>query len=195
MNLEPLKRGRSVPLREDLRAALITTADMPEIIEMLNTPAVTEYLFFAPSPDEVYEGYFRPIIENTGKAVREGTWPESPTIVIRDHEGGFMGMCGVDAVSLHPGNYEIGFQLPVHAWKKGIATAACRMMTALAFEMLGAHKVAADCYAGNAGSRRVLEKCGYRREGIQEKYYKLDSGFDDRVLYGMTAGRYERSKT
>ena len=90
------------------------------------------------------------------------------------------------------GNFEIGFQLPVYAWRKGIATTACKFLTILAFEELNAHKIAADCYFSNIGSAKTLKKCGYRQEGIQKNYYKLDSGFDDRLMFGMTREQFHR---
>ncbi len=39
---------------------------------------------------------------------------------------------------------------------------------------MGAHKVAADCFATNIGSYRVMEKNGYVLEGTQKDYYKMN---------------------
>lgn len=192
MSVEQLKQGFSFSLTEDYRVTLISSSDLPEIIEMLNTPDVAEFLFYAPAPDEVYKAYFGPIIEDTQKAISDHVWSPSPNIIVRDNEGTFMGMAGIDAVHMHPGNFEMGFQLPVYAWRKGIATAACRFLTILAFEELQAHKVAADCYVRNVGSSKTLEKCGYRQEGLQKGYYKLDTGFDDRAIYGMTTEQFHQ---
>ncbi|MCK6263401.1 GNAT family N-acetyltransferase [Vibrio sp. ZSDE26] len=83
------------------------------------------------------------------------------------------------------------YQLSEHAWGKGIATLACQFMTRLAFDHLSAHKVTADCYVGNVGSYKTMEKCGYQHEGTQKGYYKLEDGFEDRVLYGITKERFD----
>ena len=189
MALEQLKQGLSVSLTNELNIALISSKDLPEIIEMLNTPEVATFLFYAPAPDEIYKNYFNPIIEDTQKAISKNKWPKNPAIIVRDHNGKFMGMAGLDAVAMHPGNFEIGFQLPVYAWGQGIATAACKFLTTLAFEKLNAHKLTADCYSSNSGSSKTLEKCGNEREG----YYKLDPGFDDRLLYGMTTEQFNQT--
>eukprot|EP00012_Vannella_robusta_P010069 CAMPEP_0206200920 /NCGR_PEP_ID=MMETSP0166-20121206/11197_1 /ASSEMBLY_ACC=CAM_ASM_000260 /TAXON_ID=95228 /ORGANISM="Vannella robusta, Strain DIVA3 518/3/11/1/6" /LENGTH=160 /DNA_ID=CAMNT_0053619411 /DNA_START=21 /DNA_END=500 /DNA_ORIENTATION=- len=152
----------------------ISQDDMDDILTMLEDPEVYRYLYFAPGPADSFRQYFNPFIEGSAAAVEQGKWPESLIYIIRDDESRFMGMAAITAVAMHKGNYEVGYQLPKHAWRKGIASTACSLLTALAFNTLGAHKVTADCYGGNLGSRRVLEKSGFLHEGTQEGYYKLE---------------------
>ena len=130
-------------------------------------------------------------MDNTQQAIAKRQWPEHPTAVIRDSDGRYMGMAGITKASFLTGNFEIGYQLPFHAWRQGIATHACSVMTQICFEQLNAHKVTADCYAGNTGSWKTLEKCGFNREGKQESFYKTTTGFDDKLIYGMTITQYK----
>jgi RimJ/RimL family protein N-acetyltransferase len=51
------------------------------------------------------------------------------------------------------------------AWGHGYATEAIRLRTRYAFLELGLEKVLTSVYSGNAASRRVLEKVGYRECG------------------------------
>ncbi|MEM7336894.1 MAG: GNAT family protein [Chloroflexota bacterium] len=190
-NLNQLKQGGSIPLNDQYQITLITKRDLPDITAMLNTPEVGTYLFYAPSPSREYTGYFDPIVENCEKALREGIWPKNPNIIVRDAKQSFMGMGGLEADEMLSGNFEVGYQLPVHAWRKGIATAVCTFLTQFAFNELGAHKITADCIEGNVGSYKTLEKCGYRREGHQADFYKLEDGFDGRFLYGMTLNQFQ----
>ncbi len=189
MNMDALRRGEPVALVADVEVALIRARDLADIYQMLGDPAVNRYLFFEPAPTEVYEAYLMPIIEDTADAVTKGAWPASLTLVLR-RGGRFVGMAGLVANPLLPGIYELGFQLPKAAWGQGLATHAARLLVALAFEALGAHKICGDCYGGNGGSARVLEKAGLRREGLQTGYYRLDEGYDDRVLLGLSAEDY-----
>ncbi|WP_295893837.1 GNAT family protein [uncultured Vibrio sp.] len=191
MSIALFKQGKAAPLSETLTIRLITQEDLKDIITMLGNPNVAKYLFFAPAPVEMYEGFFNPIIENTQEAVEKGEWPENPTAIIRDLDGNYMGMTGLPAVMFMQGNFEVGYQLAEHAWGQGIATLACAFMTRLAFTELNAHKVTADCYLSNVGSYKTMEKCGYILEGTQKDYYKLESGFDDRVLYGITKTQFD----
>ncbi|WP_299689352.1 GNAT family protein [uncultured Vibrio sp.] len=191
MSFSLFKQGQAVPLSDTLTIQLITQDDLKDIVAMLDNPNVAKYLFFAPAPIELYEGFFNPIIENTQQSVAKGEWPENPTAIIRDLDGRYMGMTGLPGVMFMQGNFEVGYQLAEHAWRQGIATLACAFMTKLAFVELDAHKVTADCYLGNVGSYKTMEKCGYILEGTQKDYYKVESGFDDRVLYGITKAQFE----
>ncbi|WP_064607380.1 GNAT family N-acetyltransferase [Photobacterium sp. J15] len=192
MQYQQLKQGHTFPLTRELTIRLIRQDDFPDIVAMLENPNVTQYLFFAPSPVEVYEAYFMPIIENTKQAISEGEWPENPTFIIRDTNGNFMGMAGLSQAMMLTGNYDIGYQLPEDAWRQGIATTACRFVTALAFNELDAHKLCGDCYARNIGSTRVLEKTGYSLEGRQKAYYRMENGFDDRLWFGLSKADFEK---
>ncbi len=191
MTYSDLKQGKSVHFKGDLNIALIKADDLADIIAMLGDERVHQYLFFAPADDSLYQGFFGPIIDNTQQAIEQGNWPDSPTFVIRDSQGHYMGMCAITQVMFHQGNYEVGYQLPFKAWGKGVATRACKLLTEIGFSELGAHKISADCYAGNTGSYRTLEKSGYNQEGRQKDYYKLDSGFDDKLYYGLTKAEFE----
>lgn len=192
MSLKQLLQSQPFSITPLYHASLITTRDLDDIIAMLENPKVTKFLFFAPAPEAVYREFFSPIIEQTQQAIELEQWPEHPTVIIRDQQGHFMGMAGLTQVSMLEGNYEVGYQLPEHAWNKGIATAACQLMTQLAFEQLNAHKVCADCYASNIGSVRALEKNNYQLEGRQSDYYQHDGEFDDRVLFGLSLKQYQQ---
>jgi len=61
---------------------------------------------------------------------------------------------------------EIGYWVGEAYWGRGIATAACAALTAYGFERLGLRRLETKVYAPNAASMRVLEKCGYLREGV-----------------------------
>ncbi|KII75673.1 GNAT family N-acetyltransferase [Vibrio renipiscarius] len=185
-----LKKGHAIPFGETLHIALVQPNDLADIIEMLNDDKVNQYLFFAPADNSLYEGFFGPIIEGTQQAIQDGVWPDAPTFVLRDKQGQYMGMTAVTPVMFLAGNYEVGYQLPFHAWGQGIATRACQMMTDIGFTELNAHKISADCYASNIGSYKTMEKCGYVLEGRQLDYFKTELGFDDKVYYGITAKQY-----
>lgn len=200
MNYVALKRGEAVPLqsicdtekgaKSSLSVTLISDRDMADLVKMLDDPKVIEYLFFAPAPVEVYEAFFMPIITETQDAIRSGEWPRHPTVVVRDENDQFMGMAGLSQMMFLPGNYDMGYQLPAHAWQQGIATALCQLMTDIAFNEMAAYKVTGSCYGQNIASAKVLEKCGYVHEGRSVGYYPLRDGFDDRLYLGMTAEQY-----
>ena len=69
----------------------------------------------------------------------------------------------VEAAPIDRG-WEIGFHVGKCHTRKGYATEAVRAFLPAIMEHLGLPKIFGICHAGNAASRRVLEKCGFLLE-------------------------------
>jgi len=80
---------------------------------------------------------------------------------------------------------ELGFWLGRCAWGKGFMTEAAQAVVAHAFRNLGQARLYSSHFASNVGSGRVLEKVGFRKEGVQRKHLFKDGEFHDRALYGL----------
>jgi RimJ/RimL family protein N-acetyltransferase len=81
---------------------------------------------------------------------------------------------------------EIGYWLGEAFWGKGIATDAVRATTGYGFEALDLTRVFAVSFANSSASIRVLEKCGYVREGIMRRSVIKEGVVIDQVLYALT---------
>lgn len=68
---------------------------------------------------------------------------------------------------------------------QGVGTASARAMLDFAFEALKLHRVEAACVPGNQASRRVLEKAGFRHEGLAKAYLKINGAWADHLLFGI----------
>ncbi len=95
---------------------------------------------------------------------------------------------GVIGMILQPDVYrkgaEIGYWLGEPFWNMGISTIALRLATEYAFEVLKLERLYAGIFEGNVGSRRVLEKCGYRLEGINRKAVFKNNKLIDEWRFG-----------
>ena len=83
---------------------------------------------------------------------------------------------------------EIGFWLGEQYWNKGIATEAVRAFTQYGFREHGLSRIYAHVFAWNVASMRVLEKCGYQREGLLRQSAVKDGKMVDEVLYAKLHG-------
>ena len=63
------------------------------------------------------------------------------------------------------GVVEVGYWIAPQARRRGVATAATRLISDWALDELAFHRVEWQCYVGNDGSRRVADKCGFTFEG------------------------------
>lgn len=63
------------------------------------------------------------------------------------------------------GVVEVGYWIAPQARRRGVATAATRLISDWALDELAFHRVEWQAYVGNDGSRRVADKCGFTFEG------------------------------
>lgn len=82
-------------------------------------------------------------------------------------------LCGIVGLVAQEDVYrktaEIGYWIGEPFWNKGIATAAVKLITEYGFDQLGLIRIHTGVFEYNIGSMKVLEKCGYKKDGVFEK--------------------------
>ncbi len=87
-----------------------------------------------------------------------------------EYEGKFCGMIGLIAQQdVYRRTAEIGYWLGEPFWGKGIATQAVTLITDYGFNQLGFVRIHTGIFKYNIGSMKVLEKNGYKKDGVFEK--------------------------
>lgn len=84
---------------------------------------------------------------------------------------------------IHAGSAEIGYWLGQPYWGRGIMSAALAAFTAFAFDEFRLRRLYAMVLEWNPASMRVLEKCGYAREGRLSKSALKDGTVADEFLF------------
>jgi Acetyltransferases, including N-acetylases of ribosomal proteins len=89
----------------------------------------------------------------------------------------------------------IGYELAKAHWGKGYMPEAVKAMIFHAFEEKKVEVVSIGHFTVNEKSRRVIEKCGFKYEGIIRSAYKRFDGviFDD-VAYSILKEDYENNR-
>lgn len=80
---------------------------------------------------------------------------------------------------------EIGYWLGEEFWGRGIVPAAVGGLTRYGFETFGLTRIFAVPFASSSASIRVLEKCGYVREGILRRGAVKEDIVLDQILYSI----------
>jgi ribosomal-protein-alanine N-acetyltransferase len=70
---------------------------------------------------------------------------------------------------------------------RGIMPAAVAMATDHAFNELGLHRIEINIRPENLPSRRVVEKLGFREEGMRVRYLHIAGDWRDHLCYALTA--------
>jgi RimJ/RimL family protein N-acetyltransferase len=81
---------------------------------------------------------------------------------------------------------ELGYWIAPPLWGKGLMTEAATAITRWGFETLGLHRITVGCIAQNVGSRRVIEKIGYRFLCRQDEDAWKDGRWLDHLRYELT---------
>ena len=90
---------------------------------------------------------------------------------------------------------EMGYSLAKESWGKGYMTEAARAVIDYAFEEFDLVVLAICTGPENNRSQRVIEKCGFKFEGIQRKGYHIYDGTDrDNLVYSMLREEWEESR-
>jgi len=76
---------------------------------------------------------------------------------------------------------------------RGHATEAVRQAVEHAFVELGLHRVQAAVMPRNTASIRVLEKAGFREEGLALRYLKIAGVWEDHTLFAVTLEEWPES--
>jgi len=80
---------------------------------------------------------------------------------------------------------EIGYFIAEPFWNKGIASAAVNIIIQFGFNNLGMMRIQTGVYEYNPASQRVLEKCGFVKEGVFKKAIYKEGGLWDEVRYAI----------
>jgi ribosomal-protein-alanine N-acetyltransferase len=84
-------------------------------------------------------------------------------------------------------NAHLGYWIDEKHQGRGLMTEAVRAATTFALGPACLHRVQAAAMPRNGASQRVLEKAGYRREGLAARYLHIASVWEDHVIFSVTA--------
>jgi RimJ/RimL family protein N-acetyltransferase len=121
--------------------------------------------------------------------------PTSSSTVPAGGGGALLGGIGLHPLDWGVPSFEIGYWLRHTAEGYGYMSEAARLLTAYAFEGLGAARVVIRCDARNTRSRRIPERLGYVLEGCMRHYQRDTSGeLADMLLFAMIPDDYARAR-
>lgn len=84
-------------------------------------------------------------------------------------------------------NCTIGYSMDQLHNGKGYMTQAVALAISFAFEHAGLHRVQAAVMPWNIGSNRVVQKVGFRLEGLSLRYLQINGKWEDHNIYAITA--------
>ncbi|WP_322904083.1 GNAT family protein [Paenibacillus campi] len=116
--------------------------------------------------------------------------------MFRFDNGQLVGRIELSGVARGPfQNAGVGYFVDRQHHGHGYATTALRWVTEYAFRKAGLHRIQAGVLPWNEPSKRVLEKVGFRNEGLAKRYLCINGSWEDHLLYAITAEEWDGSES
>ncbi|WP_245160341.1 GNAT family protein [Blastococcus sp. CT_GayMR20] len=81
----------------------------------------------------------------------------------------------------------LGYWIDRRVAGRGMASLAVALVCDHAFGEVGLHRVQADIRPENGPSRRLVERLGFRQEGLLRRYLDIDGDWRDHLAYALLA--------
>ena len=192
MNSQDLKIFQDIPTLQTSRLSLrkIEYSDIDAVFEYASREEVTKYLLWSAHETKAFTKAYLREVQKQYRRHNFFDWA-----ITLKNENKMLGTCGFSSFNLIHNTGEIGYVLSPDYWNKGIATEAARMVITFGFEVLDLNRIEAKFMIENNQSRRVLEKCGMKPEGIKREGIYAKGRYRDVEIYSITKSDYEKLKS
>ena len=164
---------------ERLRLALLLPADAAELFLLMDDPDVMAY-WDVPEIDD--PDLITSIVEGQVAVMAAGQAIHWAIRSLSDEA--LIGCCSLSEIDRWHRRGEVGFLLGRQAWGQGYGLEAMRAVVAYAGAS-GLRRLAARTHLGNRRSEALLEKLGFRQEGLLRGHILRDGERRDCHMFGL----------
>ena len=131
------------------------------------------------------DAFPNPYTESDAEKFLEKVEKQNPvTFFAIEYNGHYVGNISLLLKSdVHRKSAEIGYFIGEPFWNKGIATRAVNLITEWGFNHLDINRIYTGIFSYNLASQRVLEKCGFTKEGVGKQAIFKHNQFFDEIRY------------
>ncbi|MGB0534091.1 MAG: GNAT family N-acetyltransferase [Paracoccaceae bacterium] len=139
------------------------------------------------APDHLSRASFTNRVYWSQRAVKNGN--AVPLFVFHKEAGQLVGAITLDNIRRGPSQVgTIGYWVGQQYARQGFMSEAIVAMVAHAFGALDLSRVESACLPDNLASRGVLEKAGFKYEGVAQSYIQINGRWRNHVLYAALRG-------
>lgn len=173
---------KGFPIIETSRLILrkVTTDDADDMFNYLSDKDVVEPMGLEPCKtvkdvwDEI--SWYKSIYEE-GTGIRWG--------ITRKDSGKVIGSCGFLNMLTKHFRAEVGYELSKDYWGKGIASEALSAVVKYGYHHFQLERIEALIEPANLASQKLVERQGFKREGLLRHYEFTCGKFDDLYMYSI----------
>jgi ribosomal-protein-alanine N-acetyltransferase len=107
-----------------------------------------------------------------------------PLFIFRREDDALLGAITLDHIRRGPAQAgTTGYWIGAPHARQGYMREAIAALVHYAFDTLDLSRIEAGCLPENTPSRRLLEQCGYKYEGVAQSYLQINGRWRNHVLY------------
>ena len=134
------------------------------------------------SRDHLSSRAFRNRVAWAERSIRQGE--AYPMFLFRQKDGDLMGGITLSYIRRQPAQAgTLGYWVGEAFARQGYMTEALTALREHAFAALDLSRLEAACLPDNQASRRLLERCGFKYEGVAQAYLQIEGRWRNHVLY------------
>lgn len=169
-------------VNSQIHLAPFCPSDQAACVEYLNEKEIYDRTLriphpYTPAAFEEWLATVEQLLREHGQPVNWAIRNEADLLI------GGIGFAGLEIGNSHQA--EVGYWLAKPFWGRGIMTAVVRRACRHAFVTWDLAKITAHVFSFNSASARVLEKCGFQKEGFLRKHHVKDGQLIDAYVYGL----------
>jgi ribosomal-protein-alanine N-acetyltransferase len=134
------------------------------------------------APDHLSRKAFTNRVYWAQRSIANGT--AMPLFLVRREDNGLLGAITLDHIRRGPAQSGItGYWIGEPFARQGYMREAIQAVVHHAFTVMDLSRIEAGCLPENTASRRLLELCGYKYEGVAQSYLQINGRWRNHVLY------------
>jgi RimJ/RimL family protein N-acetyltransferase len=170
-----------------------TLEDIPSIVRNINNLNVSKWLLVVPHPYRAKDA--KEWIKIQKEKLKKKPKTDYNFGIELKSEHAIIGGIGLHHIDKYQGTATIGYWLGQNYWRNGYGSEALENLLDLAFKKLKLRRLEAGVLVGNPSSGKLLEKYGFKQEGMKKQAIKCKATgkISNEIIYGLLRQDY-RSK-
>jgi [ribosomal protein S5]-alanine N-acetyltransferase len=165
----------------------ITMKDAPDIFSYASDPEVTRYVRFVTHKSiKDTHAFIRRVQASYKKGITPLWGMQSKAT------GRLIGALGFLQWPNPDRRAELGYVVHRNVWGQGYVTEAAKAVCDFAFKKMNVNRIEAGTIVGHVASQRVLEKCGFKFEGVLRQRELIKGKFPDVSMYSRLRDDYSK---
>lgn len=173
-NYFPVLQTKRLTLRPFIQA------DLDFVFRHFSDGQVNQYLYDNPPIKDKAEAQ-----QIVGFYLNDASGLHNRWVLERKSDGQPIGTCGFHKWEKRYFRTELGYDLSPEFWRQGYMSEALRAALQNGFTNMGLYRIDALVYVGNQASLALLEKLGFKKEGVLRDYFHMNGVFYDHALFSL----------